>query len=261
MGVLNLTPDSFSDGGRWLEMDAARAQARSMLDQGAAIIDVGGESTRPGASPVSEQEELDRVVPVIEKLAASFDCVVSIDTMKSAVMQAACAAGARMINDVNALRGDGALKVAAQTGAAVCLMHMQGEPRTMQSAPCYEDVVEEVGVFLRQRIQACLEAGVSGECIVIDPGFGFGKSLQNNLQLLSELESMCQLGFPLLVGLSRKSMFKQICGAQVNQRLPASLAAATIAVLNGANIIRAHDVAETVQAVQVATIIRELHNA
>ena len=258
MGVLNLTPDSFSDGGRWTDPEVAFERAQLMFEQGAAIIDIGGESTRPGAEMVSEQEELDRVMPVIEAIVERIDCPVSIDTMKPAVMRAACSAGVSMVNDVNALRSEGALEVAASSGVAVCLMHMQGAPSNMQASPKYEDVVEEVGAFLRHRIQACLDIGISGEVIAVDPGFGFGKSLENNLQLLRELESLCQLGFPLLVGLSRKSMFQQICGAPVQERLPASLAAATMAVLNGANIVRAHDVAETIQAVKVAAVLRNM---
>lgn len=254
--MLNLTPDSFSDGGRWMKPGAALERALQMANQGAAIIDVGGESTRPGATQVSEAEELDRVIPVIEKIAKTIDCPISIDTMKPAVMRAACEAGASMINDVSALCAEGAIAAAQETGAAVCLMHMQGNPATMQTKPVYHDVLEEVSLFLRQRIQACLDAGISGESIVIDPGFGFGKTVDNNLHLLQEIETLTQLGFPVLVGLSRKSMFKTICGAELGDRISASLAAATVAILGGANIVRAHDVAETVQAIKVASAIR-----
>lgn len=256
MGVLNLTPDSFSDGGRWTVIDAALRRARQMIDEGAALIDVGGESTRPGAQPVSEQEELDRVIPVIERLSAETDALISVDTMKPAVMRAACTAGARLINDVNALQAGDALDAALDAGAAVCLMHMQGQPRVMQIAPSYDDVVAEVARFLGTRAQACVEAGVPPDAILLDPGFGFGKTRQHNLALLAALSQFKKLGYPLLVGLSRKSMFGQICGAAVDQRLPASLAAATAAVLGGAAIVRAHDVRETRDAVQVAAAIR-----
>lgn len=256
MGVLNLTSDSFSDGGRFLERDVAVAHAHRMVEEGADFIDVGGESTRPGALPVSEQEELDRVIPVIERLRGQVDAVISIDTMKPAVMRAACAAGAQLINDVNALRVEGALAAARDAGAAVCLMHMQGEPRTMQQAPSYRDAVAEVGAFLVDRAQLCIEAGIARSSLVLDPGFGFGKTLEHNLALLARLPELARQGFPVLVGLSRKSMFGQLCGATVEHRLPASLAAATVAVLGGAAIVRAHDVRETHDAVRVAAAIR-----
>lgn len=256
MGVLNLTPDSFSDGGRWATTEAAVARAREMIGQGAELIDVGGESTRPGAQPVSEQEELDRVLPVIERLHAERACVISIDTMKPAVMHAACAAGAQLINDVNALHADGAIEAALASGAAVCLMHMRGDPRTMQARADYIDVLGEVCAYLRERADASTRAGIARDAILLDPGFGFGKKLEHNLRLLAGLPKLCALGYPVLVGLSRKSMFGQICGAAVGERLPASLAAATAAVLGGAAIVRAHDVRETRDAVQVATAIR-----
>lgn len=257
MGVLNLTPDSFSDGGRWASIDSALARAREMAEQGADLIDVGGESTRPGAQPVSEQEELDRVIPVVERLHAELACPLSIDTMKPAVMRAACAAGASLINDVNALRAPGAIEAARASGAAVCLMHMQGEPRGMQTAPAYRDVVGEVAQFLQQRADACAAAGIAREAIVLDPGFGFGKAMEHNLGLLAGLARLCALGYPVLVGLSRKSMFERICGAPVDRRLAASLAAATAAVLAGATIVRAHDVRETRDALRVAAAILE----
>ncbi|MGQ0698754.1 MAG: dihydropteroate synthase [Panacagrimonas sp.] len=257
MGVLNLTPDSFSDGGRWASVEAAVARARQMVEEGADFIDVGGESTRPGAQAVSEQEELDRVIPVIERLRLDADCVISIDTMKPAVMKVACAAGAQLINDVNALRAPGAMAVAVSTGAAVCLMHMQGEPRTMQAAPTYDDVLIEVGAFLEASAEACVAAGLAHDAIVLDPGFGFGKTVPHNLRLLAGMETLCGLGYPVLVGLSRKSMFGRICGAAVDQRMPASIAAATAAVLGGATIVRAHDVRETRDAVRVASAIRQ----
>jgi dihydropteroate synthase len=251
MGVLNVTPDSFSDGGHFVDRHAALARAREMVGEGASIIDVGGESTRPGARPVAEQEELDRVIPVIESLAQN-GSIVSVDTMKPAVMRAACAAGAELINDVNALRSPGALDAGRETGAAVCLMHMRGEPRTMQDDPRYADVVREVAEFLDERVAACEAAGVARDKVVIDPGFGFGKSLRHNLDLLKNLQRLCASGLPVLVGLSRKSMFNALLGRATDARLPASLAAATIAVLNGAAIVRAHDIAATRDAIRVA---------
>ncbi|THD01013.1 dihydropteroate synthase [Panacagrimonas perspica] len=256
MGVLNLTSDSFSDGGRYVSLDKALAHARQMASEGADLIDVGGESTRPGAQPVSEQEELDRVVPVIERLRDSIGCVLSIDTMKPAVMRAACAAGAQLVNDVNALRAPGAIEAVRDAGAAACLMHMQGEPRTMQVAPHYLDVLAEITDFLLERVHECVDYGISRESLLLDPGFGFGKTLEHNLSLLARVPAIAALGFPVLVGLSRKSMFQKLCGAAVDQRLPASLAAATAAVLGGAAIVRAHDVRETRDAVRVAAAIR-----
>lgn len=256
MGVLNLTPDSFSDGGQYLNIEAALNRAREMVAEGADLIDVGGESTRPGAEPVPAQAELDRVIPVIERLHRDIDCAVSIDTVKPTVMRAACAAGAAMINDVSALGADGALEAARNSGAAVCLMHKQGEPRTMQQAPYYADVVTEVRSFLLDRAGQCEAAGIERDAIVIDPGFGFGKRLEHNLVLLARLETLADAGYPVLVGLSRKSMFGQIVGAPVDQRLAAGLAAATIAVLKGAAIVRTHDVRQTRDAVAVAAAIR-----
>lgn len=256
MGVLNLTPDSFSDGGHFLAPDRALARALQMVEEGADLIDVGGESTRPGAQPVSEQEELDRVVPVIERLHAECPTPISIDTVKPAVMRAACAAGAVLINDVSALRADGALAVARETGAVVCLMHMQGEPRTMQQMPAYADVVTEVRAFLHARAAACESAGIPAERIVLDPGFGFGKRLDHNLALLARLEILCGGRYPVLVGLSRKSMFGQLLGASLDQRLSAGLSAAAIAVLKGAAIVRTHDVRQTRDSVAVAAAVR-----
>lgn len=257
MGVLNLTSDSFFDGGRHAGLDVALAHARRMANEGADFIDVGGESTRPGAEPVSEQEELDRVIPVIERLREELPCVLSVDTMKPAVMRAACAAGARLVNDVNALRAPGAIEAVRDAGAAACLMHMQNQPRTMQVAPHYLDVLAEVTDFLLARAHDCVDHGLPREALVLDPGFGFGKTLEHNLALLAGLPALAALGFPLLVGLSRKSMLGQICGATVDQRLPASLAAATAAVLGGAHILRVHDVRETRDAVRVAAAIRD----
>lgn len=257
MGVLNVTPDSFSDGGRHLDTEAALARAREMAGEGAAIIDVGGESTRPGAAPVGVQEELDRVVPVIERLARELDVVISVDTMKPEVMQAACAAGAELINDVLALRAPGALSVAASSGAAVCLMHMQGEPRSMQVAPAYGAVVTEVREFLAERMVVAQRAGIARERLLVDPGFGFGKTLAHNLALLGQLSAFHDLAVPLLVGLSRKSMFQQLLGRPLAQRLPASVAAATLAVWQGAAIVRAHDVAATVDALRLAAAVQQ----
>lgn len=257
MGVLNVTPDSFSDGGRFATGQAALAQARAMHSAGARIIDVGGESTRPGAAPVDEQVELDRVLPVIEALVRELDVIVSIDTMKPGVMRAAVAAGAGMINDVRALQEPGALEAAGAGEAAVCLMHMQGEPRTMQGNPVYADVVAEVSEFLVRRARECELAGISPDRIALDPGFGFGKTLAHNLGLLAGLTRLAGVGYPLLVGLSRKSMLGKLLGRDVGARLPGSLALATIAVLNGARIVRSHDVAETLDAVRVAQAVIE----
>lgn len=257
MGILNVTPDSFSDGGRWITPEAALAQARQMVGEGARLIDVGGESTRPGAAPVSEAEELDRVLPVVERLAAELDCVVSIDTMKPAVMRAAVAAGAELINDVNALRAPGAVEAAAGGSAGICLMHMQGEPRSMQQAPHYEDVVTEVHAGLAARIAACLAAGIARDRLLIDPGIGFGKSLEHNLRLLAQLDRFADLGCPLLLGVSRKSLFGKLLGLPVQERLIPSVATAALAIPQGAAIIRAHDVAATVQAVQTAYAIQQ----
>ena len=257
MGVLNVTPNSFSDGGRYLDTEAALMQALAMVSDGAAIIDVGGESTRPGAEPVPLQQELDRVLPVIERLQGECDAVLSIDTLKPAVMRAAVAAGAGLINDVNALRAEGALEAAASVDAAECLMHMQGEPRTMQQSPHYQNVVIEVGDFLMQRAQACLQAGISAQRLVLDPGFGFGKTTAHNLALLAALPRLTGGPYPVLAGLSRKSMLQSLTGRAVAERLAGSLALATAAVLGGARIIRAHDVAATVDAVRVAQAINE----
>ncbi len=251
MGILNVTPDSFSDGGIFFDRAQAIAQAHAMVAQGAAIIDIGGESTRPGAQPVSLQEELDRVLPVIEQLARDISIPISIDTSKPEVMRAAVAAGAGFINDVYALRADGALAAAAALEVPVCLMHMQGEPRTMQSDPHYADVVSEVRDFLAARLAAAHQAGIPGERLLVDPGFGFGKTLDQNLALLRGLETFCGLGVPVLAGLSRKSMIGKALKLPVEQRLHASVALAIVAVQNGARILRVHDVAPTVQAIRM----------
>jgi dihydropteroate synthase len=251
MGVLNVTPDSFSDGGRYLADDAALRQAEQMVDAGASIIDIGGESTRPGAAPVSTDEELARVVPVIERLAASLDVPLSIDTSKPTVMREAVAAGAGLVNDVNALRAPGAVQAVVGLGVPVCLMHMQGDPRTMQAGPRYDDVVADVTDYLQERVAICEAAGIARDRLLLDPGFGFGKSLEHNLALLRGLDRLAVLGIPLLVGLSRKSMLGTITGRPVGGRVTASVVAALIAVQNGARIVRVHDVAETVDALAV----------
>ena len=256
MGILNVTPDSFSDGGKYHQLDAALYQAEQMLNDGAVILDVGGESTRPGAAEVSEADELQRVVPLIEALRQRFDCVISVDTSKAAVMSAAVQAGADIINDVRALQEPGALQVAVTAQLPVCLMHMQGAPRVMQHSPQYRDVVAEVKQFLLQRAAQCEQAGVRKEHIILDPGFGFGKSLAHNYELLKQLDSFCADGYPLLAGMSRKSMIGQLLNEPVQQRLAGSLACATIAALKGARIIRVHDVKETVQAVRVVTAMQ-----
>jgi dihydropteroate synthase len=251
MGILNVTPDSFSDGGRFNRLDAALRRAETLVAQGADILDIGGESTRPGAQPVTEQEEIERVVPVIEAIAARSAVPISIDTSKPGVMRAAVAAGACLINDVNALRAGGALDAAAGLGVPVCLMHMQGEPRSMQKSPRYSDVVTEVRDFLLARAQACMAAGMARNDIWIDPGFGFGKTLQHNLDLLRQLPTLVETGFPVLVGISRKSMLGALTGREVDQRLAASLAAALLALQRGALILRVHDVPETLDVLQI----------
>lgn len=261
MGVLNVTPDSFYDGGRHATLEAAIGRARTMAGEGATIIDVGGESTRPGAPPVAEDEELARTIPVIERLRRELDVVVSIDTMKSRVMRAACAAGAEIINDVMALRAPGALDAARDSGAAVCLMHMRGEPRTMQQAPHYDDVVGEVHGFLRQRVAACAAAGIGRERLVLDPGLGFGKTLAHNLALLARVDALVQDGLPVLIGASRKSMLGQITGAPAEDRLHAGVAAAVIAAWQGAAILRTHDVRATMDALKVTGAVRAVRPA
>lgn len=251
MGILNLTPDSFSDGGQWTDPDSALRHAIAMVDEGADIVDIGGESTRPGAEPVPLEVEIDRVVPLIERLAGEVDVTLSIDTSKPEVMKAAIAAGAGMINDVYALRQEGALEAAASLEVPVCLMHMQGEPRVMQQAPCYDDVVVEVRDFLAVRAQSCVEAGIPSGRIIVDPGFGFGKTLEHNLALLKHLPQIVALGYPVLAGLSRKSMLGAITARDTADRVAASVAAALLAVHKGAAIVRVHDVAETVDALKV----------
>ena len=257
MGILNVTPDSFSDGGDFISPDSAILHAEQMLQDGAAIIDIGGESTRPGANAVSEQEELDRVIPVIEAIKKRLGVIVSVDTSKPAVMREAVAAGAGIINDVMALQASGAIETASQLNVPVCLMHMQGEPRTMQQNPEYVDVVTDVLSFFEQRIDECVAGGISKERLLLDPGFGFGKTLEHNLSLLKNLSEFQHVGLPLLIGISRKSMIGAILDdAPVDKRLYGSLAAAVLAVERGASIVRVHDVKPTVDALRVVDAVR-----
>jgi dihydropteroate synthase len=253
MGILNLTPDSFSDGGRFNDCDSAVRHALAMVNAGAAIIDIGGESTRPGAQAVTVQQELDRVMPVVEAVVAELPVPLSVDTSKPAVMRAAITAGAGMINDVMALRAKGAIEAVRDAGdVALCLMHMQGEPRTMQTNPQYGDVVSEVRDFLLDRASVCEKAGIASSRILLDPGFGFGKTLEHNLALLKNIGQLAGEGYPLLVGISRKSMIGQLLGdAPVDRRLHGSVSAAVIAAMQGANILRVHDVRETVDALKI----------
>jgi len=250
MGIVNVTPDSFSDGGRHLQRDAALAYAHQLIAEGADILDIGGESTRPGAQPVSIQEELDRVLPIIEGLRGA-PLPISIDTFKPVVMQAAIAAGAQMVNDIDALQDVAAMQAVAASNVAVCLMHKRGNPQTMQEQPLYQNVVDEVGAFLCVRIAAAEAAGIQRERIVIDPGFGFGKTLAHNLALLRELKKLTELGVPVLAGLSRKSMLGAITGQDVEHRVYASVAAALLAAQRGAKIVRVHDVRATADALKI----------
>jgi len=256
MGILNVTPDSFSDGGLHCDRPAAVAAGLRMVEEGAAIIDVGGESTRPGASPVGTQEEIDRVVPVIEALAARADAVISVDSSKPEVIAAALRAGAHMVNDVRALQLPGALQAAASHDAAVCLMHMQGEPATMQTAPRYDDVVAEVHAFLAGRVAACRAAGIGLDSICVDPGIGFGKTYEHNLALLQNQRCFTDLGCPVLIGVSRKGLIGIMTGRPASARLVGSAVAAAFAAAAGAAIIRAHDVPATVDAVKVAVALK-----
>ncbi len=258
MGVLNVTPDSFSDGGQFNSLDQALERALVMEADGAAIIDVGGESTRPDATPVSVDEELRRVIPVIKAIRKESLISVSIDTSKPEVMKEAVIAGADMINDVRALQADGALEVATQLQVPVCLMHMQGMPDTMQKKPNYHNVVDEVKHFFRQRIAACINAGILRENLIIDPGFGFGKTLEHNLKLLKHLSDFSDFSVPLLVGVSRKSMLGVLLDAPVEQRLHGSIALAVLAVWQGASIIRTHDVKETFDAINVCSAVKQI---
>lgn len=255
MGILNVTPDSFSDGGRFDRRDAALRHAEAMVKAGAALVDVGGESTRPGARPVSPVEELERVAPVVEAIAAELDVIISVDTSTPAVMRECARLGAGLINDVRSLRREGALDAAAATGLPVCLMHMRGEPGNMQENPQYEDIAKEVAAFLRERIEACAAAGISSERVILDPGFGFAKNLSHNLCLFKRMQVLHELGRPLLVGVSRKSMIGQVLGKDVGERLYGSLALAALAVAKGARILRVHDVAETVDVVSMIAAV------
>ncbi|PID43032.1 MAG: dihydropteroate synthase [Proteobacteria bacterium] len=256
MGVLNVTPDSFSDGGRFSSLSAACDQALQLFEDGAGIVDIGGESTRPGALPVSSQEELDRVIPVIEAVRRESDGFLSVDTSNPVVMRAAVSAGANMINDVRALTRPGALAEAVDLSVPVCLMHMQGSPGDMQDAPKYASVVEEVMQFLSERKKECVEAGLAESNIILDPGFGFGKTLEHNLDLLANLSQLRQLGSPVLVGVSRKSMFGQLLGRPVEERLAGTVAATVIAVQQGCAVIRVHDVKESVDAIKLVLATR-----
>ncbi|MBB5212399.1 dihydropteroate synthase [Microbulbifer hydrolyticus] len=260
MGILNTTPDSFSDGGSYyagggLDLDLVLQQAQQMVQDGASILDIGGESTRPGAEPVSEAEELQRVVPVVEAISQRLDVVISVDTSTPAVMRESAAVGAGLINDVRALTRHGALEAAAATGLPVCVMHMQGQPGTMQSSPEYTDVVAEVRAYLDQRLQACIDAGIPRERVIYDPGFGFGKTDEHNLALLRGLPQLAPDDIPLLVGLSRKSMIGRLLDRNVDERLPGSLALAMLSAQRGAHIIRVHDVAATADVLKMRRLI------
>jgi len=251
MGILNVTPDSFSDGGIYNRYDYALKHVASMVNHGAAIIDIGGESTRPGASEVSLQQELDRVIPIIEAVTDRFDVWVSVDTSKAVVMTEAARAGANIINDVRSLHEPGALEAAAETGLPICIMHMLGQPKTMQQTPDYKNVVVEVKQYLFDEIERCEAAGIAKNRLIIDPGFGFGKNLVHNYQLLAKLNEFHALGVPLLVGMSRKSMIGELLDVPLEERLIGGIACAVIAAMQGAQIIRAHDVKETVQAMKI----------
>ncbi|AHF78447.1 Dihydropteroate synthase [Sodalis praecaptivus] len=251
MGILNVTPDSFSDGGKYQHLAAAIDHAAAMLDAGAAIIDIGGESTRPGAETVSAEEEAARVVPVVVALAQRFDTFISVDTSKALVMRESAAAGAHLINDVRSLSEPGALAAAAASQLPVCLMHMQGDPSTMQQAPHYENVLAEIEAYFVQQIERCAAAGIAKDRLLLDPGFGFGKTLEHNYQLLARLGDFHHLGLPLLVGMSRKSMIGQLLDLPPEKRVTGSVACAVIAALQGAQIIRVHDVRQTVEAMRV----------
>lgn len=251
MGILNFTPDSFSDSGKFFSLDKALVQVEKMLNEGASIIDIGGESTRPNAEIVSEQQELERVVPLVEAVRKRFDCLISVDTSKTVVMAESAKVGADIINDIRALTESNALETAVQLDLPVCLMHMQGSPQTMQQNPDYDDVEDEVATFLNQRIFECLTAGIKKEHIILDVGFGFGKTVQHNFQLLKHLNVFVQSGYPVLAGLSRKSMIGAVLDKPVDQRVIGSVAGALIAVQNGAKIVRVHDVAETADALKI----------
>ncbi|HAS6108543.1 TPA: dihydropteroate synthase [Vibrio vulnificus] len=257
MGILNVTPDSFSDGGQFNALDAALAQAERMIAAGVSIIDIGGESTRPGAPEVSLEEELKRVIPAIQAIRQKHDVWISIDTSKAEVMKQAIEAGADLINDVRALQEPGALVVAAKAQVPICLMHMQGQPRSMQHNPSYQDVLKEVSEFLEERVAACEEAGIAKELLILDPGFGFGKTIEHNYHLLAHLEAFHQLGLPILAGMSRKSMVFKLLNKKPAECMVASVTCATIAAMKGAQIIRVHDVEETVEAMRVIQMMHK----
>lgn len=260
MGILNVTPDSFSDGGAFDVLENGLVQADLMLSEGADIIDIGGESTRPGAKDVSEQQELDRVIPVIESISRRFETIISIDTSKANVMTEAVKAGASFINDVRALQENGALEAAVKAKVPVCLMHMQGQPRVMQQNPSYDEVVKDVMRFLQDRITVCINAGLPLDQIIVDPGFGFGKSLEHNYQMLANLEAFHQLNVPILAGMSRKSMIGNLLHREIGERLAGNVAVATVAAQKGAQIIRVHDVKETVDVVKIVNKINAYRN-
>ncbi|WP_438833489.1 dihydropteroate synthase [Aeromonas oralensis] len=255
MGILNVTPDSFSDGGHFNQLERAMTHAHQMVAEGATLIDIGGESTRPGAPDVSEQEELDRVIPVVERMVAELEVMISLDTSKAAVMREGCSAGAHLINDVRALLEPGALAAAAVANVPVCLMHMQGQPRTMQAEPHYDDLLGEVRAFFDERIAACLAAGIRRELLLLDPGYGFGKTLAHNYQLLAQQDKLLDYQLPLLVGMSRKSMIGNLLGRPVDERLAGSLACALIGMQRGARIIRVHDVRATMDALRTGWMV------
>ncbi|POD76652.1 dihydropteroate synthase [Pseudomonas syringae group genomosp. 3] len=256
MGILNATPDSFSDGGRYSQLDAALRHAEAMVLAGATLIDVGGESTRPGARPVSPAQEVERVAPVVEIIARELDVIISVDTSTPEVMLATAGLGAGLINDVRSLQRPGALEAAASTGLPVCLMHMQGEPGTMQNDPHYEDLLAEVSAFLLERMNQCVAAGIDRQQIILDPGFGFAKTLEHNLSLFKRMEALHALGRPMLVGVSRKSMIGAVLGRPVDQRLSGGLALAALAMTKGAKILRVHDVAETADVVRMIAAVQ-----
>ena len=256
MGILNVTPDSFSDGGQLytgstLLLDQVMRRAENMLRDGASILDIGGESTRPGAAVVGLQEEMDRVLPVVERIAKELDVVISVDTSSPSVMTEAAAVGAGLLNDVRALGREGAIKAASATGLPICLMHMQGSPATMQDRPEYDDVLDDVEDFLAQRVKDCEAAGIDSDRLILDPGFGFGKTVEHNLRLMNNITHLRNMGFPVLIGTSRKSMIGAVLGRDVDQRLAGSLATVAMAVMQGAEIIRVHDVAETMDVVKM----------